>query len=325
MEIISRNYGCYFDEFSRKYPPEFHHHTGYAESHINVADEVSEGVLNEICFQGVRIHYGDFRTRQTDTISTTEDFGSIDMTFQLQGHTDHDSSAPVRLAPFQHNLTYRPYANMRSRMSIGSHQYVGIQLTETFVSRLIDDNSPSCAKLLNHISQRKATILSNRNLVITPALQIQLSELIAPNRPIPLKRLYLELTVLDLFRQQIDQADASQRNGISSLSPRDVEKIMAVKTLLDTDPLGPYTLRQLCRSVGLNDFKLKKGFREVLSTTVFRYLTDLRMAYARQLLRDTDCTVNEVASRLGYSETHHFSSAFKRKFGYLPSQVDAEP
>lgn len=324
MEIISKNYGCYFDEFRRNYPPEFHPHAGYSENRIKLADEVSEGELNEICFQGVRIHYGDFQTRQSDTISTTEDFGSVEMIFQLEGQTEYDSATPVRFAPAQHNLSYRPYTDLRSRVAVGRHRYVGIQLTETFVSRLVDENSPTCHKLFTHIRQRKAILLSERNRSIPPALQIQLAGLIAHHPQKPLKRLYLELTVLDVFRQQIDQLDTIQQHKVSSLPARDIEKIMAVKTLLETDPLGSYTLLQLCRSVGLNDYKLKKGFREVLGNTVFGYLNDLRMTYARQLLRDTDCTVGEVASRLGYSETHHFSSAFKRKFGYLPGQLSGK-
>ncbi|GAB4039570.1 helix-turn-helix transcriptional regulator [Spirosoma gilvum] len=321
MEIISHNYGCYFDVFQRSYPTEFHNSLGYSENHIQLADEVSEGELSEICFQGVRIHYGDFMTRQTDTIWTTEDFASVEMTFQLQGQAEYESSSPLRFAPQQHNLSYRPYADLRSRLAVGSHRYVGIQLTESFVSRFADEDSPTFGKLFNHISQRKAATLSDRNLCITPALQVQLLELIAPNRRKPLKRLYLETTVLDLLRQQLDQADANQQKITSSLSPRDVEKIMAVKALLEADPLGSYTLLQLCRSVGLNDYKLKKGFRDVLGTTVFGYLNDLRMTYARQLLRDTNCTVGDLACQLGYSETHHFSTAFKRKFGYLPSQI----
>ncbi|GAB4049906.1 helix-turn-helix transcriptional regulator [Spirosoma litoris] len=94
-----------------------------------------------------------------------------------------------------------------------------------------------------------------------------------------------------------------------------------MKTLLDRSPLDTYSLLQLARFVGLNDYKLKKGFREVVGHTVFGYFNDLRMPYAHQLVCDSSFTIGDVATKLGYSETHHFSSAFKRKFGYLPSQL----
>ena len=321
MQIVSSNYGYYFDQFQRNYPAEFHGHTGYTETHIELADEVSQGTLSEICFQGVRIHYGQFHTLKTDIIHTTENFSSVEMTFQLQGRTSQQSSVSMDLCDQQHNLSYRPYADFRSQFGAGSYQYVGVQLTETFFSRFADDDSPTLNRILTGVAQRNAITLANRNLFITPVLQARLRQLTQSNRSQPLKRLYLETTVLELLRQQLEQADNESTKQGPTLKTSDVDKILAVKTMLDCNPLESYSLWQLCRYAGLNDYKLKKGFRDVLGTTVFGYLNDLRMQYAHQLLRDTSQTIGEIASKLGYSETHHFSAAFKRKFGYLPSHV----
>ncbi|QDK82237.1 helix-turn-helix transcriptional regulator [Spirosoma sp. KCTC 42546] len=321
MEIISSNHGCYFDVYQRSYPPEFHGYAGHTETHVQLADEVSRGVLSEICFQGVRIHYGQFQTLESDTIRTTEDFPSVEMAFQLQGRTSGQSSALSGLAPNQHNLSYRPYADSQSRFEVGDHHYVGIQLTETFFSRFTEDDSPAMGRLLNGLAQKEAVALSRHNLTITPALQTQLIALTQVSRSQPLKRLYLEAAALDLLRQQIDQVDRNQSKTKTTLSSNDIDKILAIKDLLEHNPLDTYSLLQLARFGGLNDYKLKKGFREVIGNTVFGYLNDLRMQYAHQLLRDTDGTIGEVATKLGYSETHHFSAAFKRKFGYLPSQI----
>lgn len=321
MQIVSSNYGYYFDQFQRNYPAEFHEYAGYTETHIELADEVSQGTLSEICFQGVRIHYGQFHTLKADSIHTTEDFSSIEMLFQLQGQSSQQSSVSLDLADQQHNLSYRPYADFRSQFRAGSYHYVGVQLTETFFSRFADDDSPVLNRILTGVAQRSALTLLNRNLFITPALQAQLRQLTESNRSQPLKRLYLETTVLDLLRQQLEQAANESTKQSTTLKASDVDKILAVKTMLDSNPLESYSLWQLCRYAGLNDYKLKKGFRDVLGTTVFGYLNDLRMRYAHQLLRDTSQPIGEIACALGYSETHHFSDAFKRKFGCLPSQV----
>ncbi|MEO8398573.1 MAG: AraC family transcriptional regulator [Ignavibacteriaceae bacterium] len=70
-----------------------------------------------------------------------------------------------------------------------------------------------------------------------------------------------------------------------------------------------FTLLDLSRKVGLNDFKLKKGFRELLGTTVFSYLNELKMDYAKQLLLDKKKTIYETSMVMGFSEPHHFFSS----------------
>ena len=74
-------------------------------------------------------------------------------------------------------------------------------------------------------------------------------------------------------------------------------------------------------SFGLNEFKLKKGFKELFGTTVFDYLYDLKMEYAKQLLAADEVLVNEVSGMVGYRNPNHFSTAFKRKYGMNPTQL----
>ncbi len=261
MEIISSNHGCYFDVYQRSYPPEFHGYAGYNETHLQLADDVSQGALCEVCFQGVRIHYGQLKTLKSDTIRTTEDFSSVDMTFQLQGRTVEKSSGSGGHSPHQHTLSYRPYADVCYQFDVGMHHYVGIQLTETFFCRFADDNSPSIARLMNSLIKKEACALSQRPLPITPVLQTQLNRLTQTPHQHPLKRLHLETMVLDLLGHQIDQAGTYQDKA-TKLTTSDADKIRAVKALLDSNPLGNYSLLQLSRFAGLNDCKLKKGFRE---------------------------------------------------------------
>lgn len=48
----------------------------------------------------------------------------------------------------------------------------------------------------------------------------------------------------------------------------------------------PPSLSELSRIVGINEFKLKKKFKEVFNMTVFGYLADYRLGIARSLLED---------------------------------------
>jgi AraC-like DNA-binding protein len=81
---------------------------------------------------------------------------------------------------------------------------------------------------------------------------------------------------------------------------------------------NPPSLFGLARQVGLNDTKLKRGFRQVFGTTAFGCLHAHRMEQGRQLLAKGKMNVTEVAYKIGYSSRTYFSRAFTKHFGLNP-------
>ncbi len=77
--------------------------------------------------------------------------------------------------------------------------------------------------------------------------------------------------------------------------------------------------------MGLNEYKLKKGFKETFNNTIFGYLTDQRLQLAKQYLLDTQQTAAEISMQLGYATPQHFNNAFKKKFGITPFSVRNNP
>jgi AraC-like DNA-binding protein len=134
--------------------------------------------------------------------------------------------------------------------------------------------------------------------------------------------IYFEAKALELLFLELEQVTAlAVQSANSFLKAHDLERIYQAKTIVEENLLNPCSLIELAHKVGLNDFKLKKGFREVFGTTVFGYLYHLRMDKAKLLLKDGK-PVREVAFEVGYKNAHHFTTAFKKKFGYLPSKIN---
>lgn len=104
-------------------------------------------------------------------------------------------------------------------------------------------------------------------------------------------------------------------------SNTDKEKILAARDLVNARIDTPPSLSEIARTVGLNEYKLKRGFRETFSTTVFGYLTAQRLLLARRYLLDTHKTAAEIAFELGYSTPQHFNNAFKKHFGHTPDSI----
>jgi AraC-like DNA-binding protein len=106
-----------------------------------------------------------------------------------------------------------------------------------------------------------------------------------------------------------------------TINSRDRETIYAVRDYLNRSFLDHQSIQGLSKRFGINQNKLKKLFKEIFGVPVIEYLYDLKMKHAHQLLCDDDRHVGEVSAIVGYKNSNHFSTAFKRKFGKNPSRM----
>jgi AraC-like DNA-binding protein len=138
-----------------------------------------------------------------------------------------------------------------------------------------------------------------------------------------LKGLYLEAKAIELFLLQVKQLDQQTGPKLSKLKPTDIERLYAVKEHINKYYDQSCSIIGLAQLAGINQMKLKDGFKELFGTTVFGYINDVRMNEAKRLLLDEKLYVNEVADRVGYKHPQHFTIAFKKKFGIAPKELKA--
>lgn len=137
-----------------------------------------------------------------------------------------------------------------------------------------------------------------------------------------MKRMYLESQAMELIAfhfQQFQERKIGDRH-FPTKNLSDIDRIYQAKEILLKNLESPPSLINLARQVGLNEFKLKRGFRQVFGTSAFKYLHDYRLEQARQLLALGDMNVEEVALKIGFDSRSYFASAFRKKFGLNPKQ-----
>ncbi|MEA5552701.1 AraC family transcriptional regulator [Anabaena cylindrica UHCC 0172] len=133
------------------------------------------------------------------------------------------------------------------------------------------------------------------------------------------RQMYLEAKALELLILQFTNwAETSHQSAAAKLRKDDIERLNAAKDILMRTMNNPPTLLELARQVGINERKLKQGFRQVFGTTVFGYLQDYRLQQAQQLLKKRDMSIARVATAIGYTNPEAFSVAFRRKFAVGP-------
>ena len=71
----------------------------------------------------------------------------------------------------------------------------------------------------------------------------------------------------------------------------------------------------------LNEFKLRSGFKQYFGSTIYDYITRLRMEVARKLIVQESKNMYEVGIEVGFKHQASFTNAFKKYYGILPSEV----
>ena len=63
-----------------------------------------------------------------------------------------------------------------------------------------------------------------------------------------------------------------------------------------------------------------KTFKDYLNTTPVRYLRNLKMTYAKNLLLTTDYNTLDICTRIGFDSLSHFNHVFKDFYGTTPTE-----
>ncbi|WP_053058446.1 AraC family transcriptional regulator [Pedobacter sp. BMA] len=132
------------------------------------------------------------------------------------------------------------------------------------------------------------------------------------------ERIYLESKIMSLLLLPAKPKDVQ----VTGIKEDDVKKILLARKIVEDNLQKPFSLIELSRKAGINDFKLKKGFKALTGFTVFGYLYKLRMEKARFYLQQERRQVNEVSFLVGYKNPQHFIAAFKRHFNLLPGSLN---
>ncbi|MHC5778367.1 helix-turn-helix transcriptional regulator [Nostoc sp.] len=196
---------------------------------------------------------------------------------------------------------------------------------ENFCS-FVADISGEITPELKHLIRRWDQPTYERYGIQIPAMQVAVQQILQCPYQGMTKRIYFESKVWELAALMIDQEVQINQGKLkmNAIKPQEVDRIHYAKEILLQHLHNPPSLIQLSRQVGLNDRKLKQGFKQVFGTTVFGYLHNHRMELAQKLLIERNMNVTEVARTVGYASLPSFSYAFYKKFGVNPKSYQTE-
>lgn len=251
---------------------------------------------------------------------------SYKMLFVRKG--DLSCSTSGKKAPYitlnsqQHNLiTVSKDTVLKTSNKEDDIELIVINLSASFLSSYLPTHHPS-AKCLLKADHSTPRLFSAHNLFITPEISAILNSIENSVHTGFCMELFLESKIIELLvlqLVQVEQASAEEVPG--KLKKEEMDKMNEVREILISDSNSQHSLRTLAHMVGTNEFNLKKNFKLVFGTTVYGYLNQYKMEEAKKMLVSGYHNVSEVSGKMGYKHATHFTSAFKKYFGYLPTKI----
>lgn len=156
---------------------------------------------------------------------------------------------------------------------------------------------------------------------LSPGMMIVLNQVVNYNVVSTIRNLYYKGKCYELLSLYFNRSEEPNVEQCPFLSDEEnVMKIRKAKDIIIANMAEPPSLQELSREIGLSLKKLKEGFKQIYGDSVFSFLFDYKMEYARKLLDTGEYNVNEVGLKVGYSTSSHFISAFRKKFGTTPKK-----
>lgn len=284
--------------------------------------EISEAQTWEI--NGINLGYAlsTYTGKSRHHASSSKDL--VRLHFGLQGDYQFNYKQLGKtydLAGGHHNLMYSQGIDLEIYNKTLTIETFGIDFTKEVFIQFAQDGDELLEKFIEDIQAGNPVILSDPWGTIDIGIQKIIDEIKINPYQGSLKNIFLLAKTLELLVICIDNYHQLRRQTYKHIRTKaDKEKIIAARDYINARITNPPNLSEVAKSVGLNEFKLKSGFKEMFHHTLFGYLTERRLNLAGQYLQDSDRSVSEIAHELGYSSPQHFHLQFRKHMGMTPNE-----
>jgi AraC-like DNA-binding protein len=298
------------------------------ECHFNVHSEAGTGSFSKYVFPHAALNVASNRNREDFIVEEDVDKPLIWFHFTPSGsivhHLDgkrqtvtHDSSSNLIL--FRRTIEYE------IRKDVPNASLV-IVVSPDFLMQTLGGEKTSALALERMIFRGEDDNILIHGGEPTPSMRMIVHEIMNAPFQGPLKRLYIEGKTYELMALRLAQLEQSSRRAPireASLVLRgeDIERIRRAKELLADRMEDPPSIADLARLAGINEFKLKNGFKKIFGETIFGFLRGYRLETAKSLIETRDMNVAEIALEVGYRNPAHFARAFRLRYGVNPGRL----
>jgi AraC-like DNA-binding protein len=141
-------------------------------------------------------------------------------------------------------------------------------------------------------------------------------------RSIFLLRAFVPEHALSLSKggKSLSQRSPGKKYNSMPLTEFDKEVALGIKNIIDAQPGVHYTIPYLATKAAVSENRLKHLFKTFFKTTLYAYLLNRRMCYAKELLQENSKRIKAIAKLAGFKNCSNFIRAFKKHNGLTPAK-----
>lgn len=302
--------------------------TDLKEEITKINENGISGIVREIQLDGVYLVTRDIVASNPYEVQVSHDFPLFKLHFEIDGSNHFTPSnylsTSIYIPKGHYNLFYLPSVEGILSFKTKRRKTLEIQFTEAYIKKIIGNNFKDLLLSFGEsIKNEQPFLLWKNSKPITSELQDSIDNIITCEYIGNIKKAYLEAKVAELLVILLAKTNDEKYNESNiELHKADYEKILEVESYIRMNLKSNLTISELASIAGLNTSKLKRGFKIVFSMTIFKYITDLRMKRARDLIIKHQYNITQASYEVGYKNPQHFTIAFKKIYGYLPSRLN---
>lgn len=307
--------------FSRNIPAILTRYLLPVSSGVSVtSNEDIQVLLQESSAWSSKLYYAVYRTNRTTGLRIRDEgpFLFMYLALQHERRLEIEGLGPVHIREGQYNLLYSPFFDMNS-IHEGGKEYITISLQ--YDRSALEEWThyfPPLGAFLEKVDAGQPAMLLDEPQWINREVQDTIYRLTHIPREIPGYQVYFDLLTRTLLFHLLLQA--IQQQPASPYTHYEIDGIHAARQMIRENIRRHFVIREIAQKVGVNEFKLKAGFRELFGNGVYEYLRLERMHEARELLNNAARSIKEIAAITGYKSVNSFIKAFKKEFGLTPGE-----
>lgn len=150
--------------------------------------------------------------------------------------------------------------------------------------------------------------LTNEAVIETDKLFLEIDNIVNDNRGIKYARLASALVgIVDIG---VKFAEKTEKTN---------DKLTDIISFISDNALNKITIDEICEKTHISKYHLCRIFKENMGVTIGEFIKNRRLSVAKQLLRNSDLKIIEIANKCGFNDSGFFTKVFLKEMGITPS------
>ena len=101
---------------------------------------------------------------------------------------------------------------------------------------------------------------------------------------------------------------------------RHTDKVSYIIQNMNKEYNENYSLEDYAKMCCMSKYHFLRVFKDITGCSPIEYRNSIRLEHAKELLCDTDNTINEICEAVGYTSNAYFCNTFKEKYNISPNR-----